>query len=269
MVVLVGWGIYRGALRLKDVVKDSVAGNIPDIRIPLAWEKPLGDSALTQLRAKYQFITDRKVLDPLDRIAAPLLSAPANSSDRYTLFVTTSNEINAFALPGGTIVFHRGLLKKTRAAEEIQGVLAHEMAHVQKRHGVLQMVQNLGMDLAIQKLQGGESGVLDSLIRESGQLLSLKFSRDHERAADDLGWELLERAQINPQGMRNFFAALNADAGTGSTPVIPLLSTHPAPKDRMDRLSQKSATPRSAGDRSFAREFSALQAGLGITAERQ
>lgn len=269
MVVLAGWGIYRGVLHLKDFVSSSVTGNIPSIRLPLEWEKPLGDSAMAQLRGKYQFITDRKVLDPLDRIAAPLLSAPTNSSDRYTLFVTTSNEINAFALPGGTIVFHRGLLEKTRGAEEIQGVLAHEMAHVQKRHGVLQMVQNLGMDLAIQKLQGGESQVLDSLLRDSGQLLSLKFSRDHERAADDLGWELLERAQINPQGMGSFFARLNADAAPGSAPEIPLLSTHPAPQERMDRLLRKSATLRPAGYRSFAQEFSALQAGLGITAERK
>ena len=268
LVAVAGWGIYRGAVRLKDVVKDSVAGNIPAIRLPLEWEKPLGDSALAQLRGKYQFITDRKVLDPFDRIAAPLLSSPANSSDRYTLFVTTSREINAFALPGGTIVFHRGLLERARAAEEIQGVLAHEMAHVQKRHGVLQMVQNLGMDLAIQKLQGGESGMLDSLIRDSGQLLVLKFSRDHERAADDLGWELLERAQINPKGMGNFFAGLNADAGTKSAPVIPLLSTHPAPQERMDRLAQKSAALRPDEYRSFVKEFGALQTGLGITLER-
>ncbi len=269
LVAVAGWGIYRGAHRLKDVVMDSVSGNIPTIRLPLEWEKPLGDTALAQLRGKYQFITDRQVLDPFDRIAAPLLSAPANSSDRYRLFVTTSTEINAFALPGGTIVFHRGLLARARTAEEIQGVLAHEIAHVQKRHGLLQMVQNCGMDLAIQKLQGGESRVLDSLIRDSGQLLSLKFSRDHERAADDLGWELLERAQINPQGMGNFFAGLNADAALESAPVIPLLSTHPAPQERMDRLSRKSATLRPADYRSFAHDFSALRAGLGITAQRQ
>jgi predicted Zn-dependent protease len=268
LVAVAGWGIYRGAVRLKDVVKDSVAGNIPAIRLPLEWEKPLGDSALAQLRGKYQFVTDRQVLDPLDRIAAPLLSESANSSDRYTLFVTTSKEINAFALPGGTIVFHRGLLERARAAEEIQGVLAHEMAHVQKRHGVLLMVQKLGMDLAIQKLQGGGSQVLDSLIRDSGQLLGLKFSRDHERAADDLGWELLERAQINPQGMGDFFAGLNADAGTGPAPVIPLLSTHPAPQERMDRLAQKSAALRPGEYRSFVKEFGALQSGLGITPEK-
>jgi len=99
--------------------------------LPLEWEKPLGDSTLAKLRGQYQFVTDRQVLDPLDRLAAPLLSAPANSSDPYRLFVTTSKEINAFALPGGTIVFHRGLLERARTAEEIQGVLAHEMAHVQ------------------------------------------------------------------------------------------------------------------------------------------
>ncbi len=269
LVAVVIWGTYRGALRLKDAVKASVAGNIPAIRLPLEWEKPLGDSALAQLRNKYQFTSDRKLLDPLDRIAAPLLASPANSADRYTLFVTTSKEINAFALPGGTIVLHRGLLERARAAEEIQGVIAHEMAHVQKRHGVIQMMQNFGMDMAIQKIQGGDSRVLDSLIRDSGQLLVLKFSRDHERAADDLGWESLERAQINPQGMENFFAGLNADASTGSVPVIPLLSTHPAPQERMDRLSKKSPTLRPADYRSFTQEFRALQAGLGITAERQ
>lgn len=263
LVAVAGWGIYRGALRLTAMVKDSVAGNLPAIRLPLAWEKPLGDSTLAQLRGQYQFVTDRQVLDPLERIAAPLLGAPASSSDRYTLWVTTSKEINAFALPGGTIVFHRGLLERARTAEEVQGVLAHEMAHVQKRHGVLQMVQKLGLELAVQQLQGGESRVLDSLLRDSGQLLSLKFSRDHERAADDLGWELLERAEINPRGMGSFFAGLAADAGAGSAAAIPLLSTHPAPQERMDRLARKSPALGPGAYRSFAQEFMTLQAGLG------
>ena len=264
LAAVAGWGIYRGVLRLKDVV----AVNIPTIRLPLEWEKPLGDSALEQLRGKYQFIDDRQVLDPLERLAAPLLSAPANGSDRYTLFVTTSKEINAFALPGGTIVFHRGLLERARAAEEIQGVLAHEMAHVQKRHGVLQIVQNLGMDFAIQTLQGEDSRVLNSLIRDSGQLLSLKFSRDHERVADDLGWELLERVQINPRGMGDFFAGLNAIAVSGSAPTIPLLSTHPAPQERMERLAKKSTTLVPSDGRSFVQEFRDLQTGLGIVPQR-
>jgi predicted Zn-dependent protease len=269
LLAAAAWGLFRGAVHLKDMVKDSVAGKLPDIRLPLEWEQPLGDSALAQLRGQHQFVTDRQLLDPLHRLAAPLFAVPTNASDRFTLFVTESKEVNAFALPGGSIVLHRGLLERARSAEEIQGVLAHEMAHVRKRHGVLQLAKNLGMSLALQQLQGGGSRVLDALIRDSGQLLSLKFSRDHERAADDLGWELLQQARINPQGMMNFFAGLQAAAATGTAPVIPLLSTHPAPQERIDRLRQKATTLRPDVYQSHTQAFAELQAGLGITPERR
>ena len=269
LVGAAGWAMYRGALRLKDVVADSVAGKLPAIRLPLEWEKPLGDSALAQLRGQYPFVTDRRVLAALERLAAPLLQgAPGNSADRYVLFVTESKEVNAFALPGGTLVIHRGLLERARTAEEIQGVLAHEMAHVQKRHGVIQLVQNLGLNLAIQQLQGGENRVLDSLLRDSGQLMSLKFSRDAERSADELGWQLLEQARINPQGLESFFAGLLENAGAGSAPPVALLSTHPAPQERMDRLRQKRAALGSREFLSFVQPFNELHAALGIAAPK-
>ena len=256
------WALYQGALRIKDVVKDSIDGKIPAIRLPLEWEKPLGDSAMAQLRGQYPFVTNRRVLEPLEILAAPLMALSKNASERYSIFVTDSKEVNAFALPGGTIVFHRGLLERANSAEEIQGVLAHEMAHVQKRHGVIQLVQNIGMNITIQQLQGGDSRLLDALIRDSGQLFSLKFSRDHERAADDLGWELLEKAQVNPRGMLSFFAGLQA---AGTTQPNALLSTHPAPRDRLDRLAKKAASLPPRPYPSFEQPFSALQSALGRT----
>lgn len=262
--LLVAWALFRGAFR----VKDWLFGKAPAISLPLAWEKPLGDAALAQLRVQTRFVTDRQVIDPLNRLAMPLFAVLTNSSDRFTLFVTESREVNALALPGGSIVFHRGLLERARTAEEVQGVLAHEMAHVQKRHGVLQLAQNIGLDLVIQQLQGGEGGLLDALVRNSGQLLGLKFSRDHERAADDQGWELLTQAQVNPQGLVDFFAGLQAAMGSGSAPSIPLLSTHPAPAERLERLRQKSAALGPREFRSFAADFNALQAGLGLALER-
>jgi predicted Zn-dependent protease len=264
LTAVAAWGLLRGASH----VKDWVAGKTPAIRLPLEWEKPLGDAALAQLRGQFRFVTDRQVLDPLNRLAAPLFPGLTNSSDRFTLFVTESKEVNAFALPGGYIVFHRGLLEWTRSAEEVQGVLAHEMAHVQKRHGVLQLAQNIGLDLAIQQLQGGESRLLDALVRDSGQLLGLKFSRDHERAADDRGWELLEQARINPRGMVDFFAGLKAAMDTGGAPPIALLSTHPAPQERIDRLRQKQTVLVKHEFKSFGEEFLTLQTGLGILPEQ-
>lgn len=264
LIMVVGWALYHGARR----ATGWVAGNVPALRLPLEWEKPLGDAALAQLRGQSRFVTDPRVLDPLNRLAAPLLAGVTNSSDRFALFVTESKEINALALPGGYVVFHRGLLERARTAEEVQGVLAHEMAHVLKRHGVIQLGQSIGLDLAIQQLQGGENRVLDLLVRDSGQLLSLKFSRDHERTADDLGWELLERARINPQGMADFFAGLTAGTAAASAPAIPFLSTHPAPQERLDRLRQKAVALESREFQSSAEDFRALQAGLGIQAER-
>jgi predicted Zn-dependent protease len=263
LIAVTAWGLFRGAGRLKS----WVVGTTPAFRLPLEWEKPMGDAALVQLRGQFRFITDRRVLEPLDSLAKPLFASLTNSSDRFTLFVTESREINALALPGGYIVFHRGLFERARTAEEIQGVLAHEMAHVQKRHGVIQLAQNIGMNLAIQQLQGGENGLLDALVRDSGQLIGLKFSRDHERAADDRGWELLEQAQINPRGMVNFFAGLKSAMDSGATPLIPLLSTHPAPQERIDRLQQKLTDLGPREFRSSAKEFVALQSGLGLLVE--
>ncbi|MEI7728970.1 MAG: M48 family metallopeptidase [Verrucomicrobiota bacterium] len=258
------WALYRGAGR----VKDWMVGKAPPIRLPVQWEKKLGDTALAQLRGQFRFVTNPQVIDPLNRLAAPLFAGLTNSADRFTLFVTESKEVNALALPGGYIAFHRGLLERARTAEEIQGVLAHEMAHVELRHGVLQLAQNLGLDLVIQQLQGGENGMLDALLRNSGQLLGLKFSRDHERAADDRGWVLLEQTGINPQGMADFFAGLNAAREGVAAPPSPLLSTHPAPQERLDRLRQKAAALGPREFRSFTQEFKALQTGLGITLER-
>ena len=261
VAALAAWGLFRGAA----LVKDWVAGSVPGIRVPLEWEKPLGEAALAQMRGQTRFVTDRRVLDPLNSLAAPLFAAMPNPSDRFTLLVTESKEVNALALPGGTILFNRGLLERAKAAEEVQGVLAHEIAHIQLRHGVLQLARSIGLDLVTRQLQGGESQVLDALVRDSGQLLDLKFSRDHERAADDGGWDLLVKGQVDPKGMLDFFAALNAATGTAGAPAIPFLSTHPAPQERIDRLQQKRAALGQREFRSFTEDFKALQAGLAVT----
>ena len=111
------------------------------------------------------------------------------------------------------------------------------------------------MELLLQQVLSGENRMLDRLIGSSGQLLTLKFSRDQERAADDLAWELLAAAGIDPAGLSRFFAAL---AGTavenepGAAAVPELLRTHPAPAERLERLRQKgSAIAAPANYRSY------------------
>jgi predicted Zn-dependent protease len=253
-----GWAAFRGFVYVKDwVVTKGV------MRIPLQWEQPLGQAALAHLRNQNRFNTDPKMLEPLIRLAAPLFANQTNVAERFTLLLTESKEINAMALPGGFIVLHRGLLERARSAEEVQGVLAHEMAHVTKRHSVLQLAQNLGLGLALQQLQGNESGLREMLLSDSAKLVGLRFSRDHERAADDLAWEWLQKAQINPQGMVDFFAAMKTEMdakGQGGFALgSALLSTHPTPQERIDRLRRKQTLSGAGEFKSFAADFEALQ----------
>ena len=261
LIIGLVWGVIWGTFYLKDYVAGKAA-----VWIPVQWEQKLGDVALAQIKAQTRFINDPSVLKPFNRLSAPLLSGIPNRSYRFVLFVSDTREVNAFALPGGYLVFNRGLLEKAKAPEEIQGVLAHEVAHVLKRHSLVQLAQNIGLEVAIQAFLGNENPYLDYLLRNGSQLLSLKFTRDHERAADDLGWELLQNAQINPQGMVSFFVGLKSEMdakGKGGFGLeAAFLSTHPTPQERIDRLEQKKTALGSGEFRSFEGEFRDLRAGL-------
>ena len=230
------------------------------------WERRLGEVAFDQYRAQNRLVSAAAVCEPLSQLADPLFACVGDTSRRFSLFVSASTEVNACALPGGFIIINQGLLQRATTAAEIQGVLAHEMAHVLERHGVLQLAQGMGLDLAAQVLRGGEDPYLEALVRNGGQLLSLKFTRDHERAADDLAWGLLEQAQISPQGLVTFFSGLKAEQdarGAGdAAPLAGLLRTHPTPQERIDRLQQRAAGLGDRPFRSFAAEFAALEAGL-------
>jgi predicted Zn-dependent protease len=121
----------------------------------------------------------------------------------------------------------------------------------------------VGVSLAVGTLVGNENGYADALVREGSTLLTMKFSRDHERVADDLAWELLRKAQVNPKGMVDFFVTLANESGVG--PQSSLLSTHPAPQERVDRLRQKMTSLDTVEYTSFIVDFQSLQTGLRST----
>lgn len=266
LVLAVGavWAVVWGAVDVKDYVAQK---GLPGI--PTQLDQRLGEIAFAQLKAQTRFIADPRVTDPLNRLAEPLLRGTDGKSYRFTLSVVDSAEVNAFALPGGYIAVNRGLLQRAATAEEIQGVLAHEMAHVLKRHGLLQLARDAGLGLALDYVSGGENQNWDALLKDGAKLLSLKFSRNDERAADDLAWELLQNAQINPQGMVDFFVGLAKEIQTqpgGSASIgAALLSTHPTPQERIDRLEQKKAAIVDGAFLSFAPEFQTLRSALRST----
>jgi predicted Zn-dependent protease len=253
------WALWRGAAALGRWGLGEAAG----LRVPIAWERPLGDAALAQLRGQMRFVTEARATEALKRLAAPLQASALLKGERITVFLVDTPAVNALALPGGYVVVYRGLVERAGSASEVQGVLAHEIAHVVKRHAVGQLASNLGLEVLLQQVLTGENRALDRLIGGSGQLLTLKFSRDQERAADDLAWELLVAAGIDPGGLGRFFAALagpGVEKEPGAAPLAELLRTHPAPAERLERLRQKGeASAPLAGYRSYEADLSALK----------
>jgi Zn-dependent protease with chaperone function len=148
---------------------------------------------------------------------------------QYEFHVIDAAEINAFALPGGIIVVNTGLIAATARPEELAGVLAHEVQHVELQHGLRQIAKQLGFSACLSILVGDLDATLGGRIAE--QLVNLRFSRDAEEQADDHAVATLIGVGIDPTGLPRFFQKLE------NQPVPPTwLSSHPAPIERQKRL---------------------------------
>jgi len=196
-------------------------------------ERQLGDSAFAQIATTTTLITDGSMHGALERIAARVTP---DSRHTYRFHLVDDDSVNAFALPGGIIVVHTGLIAATARPEELAGVLAHEIQHVELRHSLKAVLRAAGLSLLWSLIAGDVGSTLAG--QAADQLLSLKFSRDAEREADAAGFDLLVERGIDPRGMVSFFATL---ARHGDTAPPALLSTHPASEAREAALAAQVA----------------------------
>lgn len=197
-------------------------------KVPVRYEERIGDLVLAQTRAQMKLIESGPAHEAVTAIGAALTS---DSRYRYRWFVADNKEINAFAAPGGVIVVYSGLIAQTARAEELAGVLAHEVAHVEQRHSLKNLMKTAGFSVLLALAIGDWTGT--ALGNAAGKLTELKFSRDAETDADREGLRLLVDAGIAPHPMADFFAKL-ADKENGTLPSM--LATHPASAERQQRL---------------------------------
>jgi predicted Zn-dependent protease len=205
---------------------DRIAGWAAS-HISLEQEVQLGELAFAQMRPSLKMLDTGQGPAIVQAIGTRLT---AGSAYRYQWHVAADPQVNAFALPGGHVVVFTGLLQRADSAEEVAGVLAHEVQHVELRHSLKNLLHGLGWRALLAVALGDLSGGVWAGMAE--QLGSLSYSRDLERQADLGGLAALRRAGIAPQGMASFFAKLAQQDGA----QIELLSTHPASEDRLQAL---------------------------------
>ncbi|HEY4372610.1 MAG TPA: M48 family metallopeptidase [Burkholderiales bacterium] len=214
---------------------ERIAGWVAD-QVPVAQERRVGELLFARTKAQLTLV-EGPAAQMVRDIGARLTRG---STHQYEFYVAHDPSVNAFAMPGGFVVVHSGLLALATTPEEVAGVLAHEVSHVENRHSLRAMIRNAGFSALLRLAFGDTAGLLGM----ADQLADLKFSRDDESQADRDGLAALVKAGIRPQGMRDFFRKMAA--GEGKLPGW--LSTHPGSSERYAALDSAIAKlPASTG----------------------
>jgi predicted Zn-dependent protease len=200
-------------------------------RVPYEQEAQLGGLLLAQLRLQMPLHEDGPAVAAVRDIGEQLT---IGSKHHYRWLVADLPDLNAFAAPGGVVVVHAGLIRSADSAEELAGVLAHEVAHVELRHSLKAMVKGLGLRALLTLVLGDLSGTV--LAEGMQHLTELRFSREAELEADREGLRRLVAAGIDPGGMVRFFEKL---AREQSLAPPAFLSTHPATEERLSELRRE------------------------------
>jgi len=148
--------------------------------------------------------------------------------------IADDNTLNAFATPGGFIYVYTGLIKFLDNADDLAGVMGHEIAHADLRHSSDQMKEQFGLSLLSQILLGGQS---DQVAQIATQIGSLSFSRGDEAAADEYSVIYLSDTDYACNGAAAFFQKLLDNNQSSGVPEF--LSTHPSPDNRVEDINTK------------------------------
>ena len=155
--------------------------------------------------------------------------------------VVDSDQVNAFALPGGYITVFTGLIAESDTPEQVAGVLAHEIAHVTLRHGMRRMAHSLGMMAAV-SLVLGDLGGLESIAVELFTLSKVNgYSQDQESGADTEGVRMMIAAGLDPESLADFFRLLEEKYGDVPD-ELSWISTHPQHQERIEAIRAQVAS---------------------------
>ena len=208
-------------------------------------EISLGKQLAQEVERSSKLIDDPIVTEYVNRVGQNLVR---NSDARvpFTIKVIDSDEVNAFALPGGFFYVNSGLILRAQEESELAGVMAHEISHVCARHGTKNATKGELMQLATIPLillgPGGWAGYgIYQGLNLAIPVTYLKFSRDAEREADYLGIQYMYKTGYDPNSYVTFFERIQADEKRRPGTIPKVFSTHPPTPERIENTQKEIA----------------------------
>lgn len=232
--VLLGLGLLFGVvvLSLPRLVRRAMAS------VPTSVDRSIGDTMIDVVAPPTELVHDPVLTDAVARIVARLEPVVPHEGFAYRFRVLRSEEVNAFALPGGQIVVCAGLLARAERPEAVAGVLAHEIAHVTERHALESMASNLGISMGLRVLFG-QIDFLPGYAQDGALLAAMRgFSQAEELEADTVGVRTLVAADVDPAGLSDVFRTLAATPGTEMPGMLTWMSTHPRHDERIANIER-------------------------------
>ncbi|MBM3215304.1 peptidase M48 [Candidatus Poribacteria bacterium] len=231
-------------------------------------EATLGEQFDQEIAQKATLVTDTRITSYVEDLTQRLAKVCKRRDVAYRSRVVESEEINAFAVPGGYVYVNIGLIRAAKNESELAGVIGHEIGHVVGRHGAKQLSKQYGIEILVKMVTGSDptltEQIVGTMLNVGATGLLLKYSREDESQADSLGVQNLYDAGLDPNGLANFFETLLTEEGGGRTTKLEqMLSTHPPTGDRIRKARAQIAKlpPRSDLETDSAR-FRQVQAVL-------
>ena len=243
--------------------------------VPVSQEDELGDQYAAAIQSQLPILQDSAAGAWLSMLGARLTSVADTENRDWHFYLVDDSTVNAFAVPGGHVFVHRGLIERAGTYAELAGVLSHEVAHVTLRHSVDQMRSRERTGVLVTVfcaiVNVCSSTAAQIALDVGGRALFAKYSRDDEAQADSAAIGYLIAARIDPRGIPAMFERLAAERRADPTALDAWFGSHPLEESRIARtndlismIGTSRLDPLVTDDPTFA-AFKALVRGLAAT----
>ena len=257
VVIIATMRLFYVILCLICCVPLAVADGLPElgdvsatVLSPLQ-EQRIADQIMRDVYRSSDVIQDPEINDYVQALGNRLAAAGPDKAQKFNFFVVKDRTINAFAMPGGVIGVHTGLITAANSESEVAGVLGHEIGHVVQHH-LARMLANQKRDtiinmatmaLALLAARGNPQLGSGALVAASagGIQKQLDYTREHEREADRVGMQILGDAGFDTHGMGTFFETLQKGSRFSEGAAPSFLRTHPLTSERISDVKGREA----------------------------